>query len=111
VKRLSVTALIALYTVMLMWSSADRTYTWASIQSQALAHSSDDSSISVCTPRTLKGPHQINRRILEDQFAMEPPVVAAWIVLSPEVLQQSQNLLTAGTDVWQASGRAPPRSL
>jgi len=111
VKRLLVTGLIALYTVMLMSSSAGRTYTWAVMQSEAFANYSEDTVISVSKPRTPSAPHQINRRIVESQFVVEPPVVASWIVLTPEALYQRQDLLTTGVDIRQPSGRAPPRSL
>jgi len=111
VKRLLITALIALYAVMLMGSSAGRTYTWAAMKSEAFAQFSEDTAISVSKPRTPSAPHQLNRRILENQFVVEPPVVASWIVLTPEALQQTQDLLTTGIDIRTPSGRAPPRSL
>jgi hypothetical protein len=110
VKRLSVTALIALYTLILMWNSVDRTYTWAAIHSAAITDHSDDSRISVNKPKSVTPPHQLNRRILESQFVVEPPVAVAWIVLTTETMHQTQNLLTSGTGVWQTTGRAPPRS-
>jgi len=94
-----------------MWSSAGRTYTWAVMKSEAFASYSEDTTVSVSKPRTIGTPHKLNRRIVESQFVVEPPVAASWIVLMPEPLHLSQELLTAGIDTSQNSGRSPPRSL
>jgi len=111
VRRLSVTTFIALYTMLLMWSSVERTYSWAARQSEAVSKPVSDDSARIGKPRPVATPHQPNRRILEDSFIVEPPVFASWIELTPQFLQQSSELLVHGRDASRLSGRSPPSSL
>jgi len=109
VKRLAVTALIALYTVMLMWSTLDRTTTWAARQSEAISKPVLDDGIAIGKPRPVSPPRQGHRRIIENPFVVEPPVLASWIVLTPQPLFQTETLRVTGPDARRLSGRAPPR--
>lgn len=111
VKRLAVTVLIALYTMVLMWGTVDRTYNWAAQQSDAMAHRTSDDADAVGKPRPVSAPHQAHRRIIENPFVIEPPLLTAWNERAPEFLQQSMDRWIAGPDTHRLQGRAPPTSL
>ena len=111
VKRLAVTALIALYTLMLMWSTVDRTYSWAAKQSEAMSRPGSDDEISIGRVHPVSTVHQAHRRIIQNPFVVEPPMLASWFVLSPQILHLSTDLLPTSQDARRLSGRAPPRSL
>jgi hypothetical protein len=111
VRKLSVTTFIVLYTMLLMWSSVERTYSWAARQSESVSRPVSDDSARIGKPRPVSAPHQPNRRILEHSFVVEPPVFASWIVLTPQFLHQTSELLVHGRDASRLSGRAPPSSL
>jgi hypothetical protein len=115
VKRFAVIALTTLYTLFLMWSSVDRTYSWAARQAEALSSASAGLSCSgangfpnVGRPRLACQIRQVHRRIVQNPFVVEPPVLASWIVLSSEVLDQATDIPITGPDSLRLSGRAPP---
>ena len=113
VKRLAVITLITLHTLVLMWSTVDRTYTWAAKQSEALSAASSSScvehSAAVGKQRPANPICKSHRRIIQNPFVVEPPVFASWIALSNEAPHQASNALVARPDSRQLSGRAPPR--
>jgi hypothetical protein len=111
VKRVSVTLLVALYTVVLMWGTVDRTVSWAAKQSQSMSRPCTGDSETVGKGHAVEKFHQNNRRIIEDPFVVEPPVLVSWIVLTPQLLHLSTELLAQGQGATRLSGRAPPLSI
>jgi hypothetical protein len=111
VKRVSVTLLVALYTFVLMWSSVDRTISWAAKQSESMSRPGPGDSVTVGKGHSVEKFHQNNRRIIENPFVVEPPVLVSWIVLTPQLLHFSTELPDQGRDATRLSGRAPPLSI
>jgi len=111
VKRLAVTLLIALYSFVLVWSTLERTASWAAKQSEAMARPGLAASVMVGKSHTGDKGHQSNRRMIENPFVVEPPAVVSSIVLTPQLLHRSTELLPAFQGTRQFSGRAPPLSI
>jgi hypothetical protein len=111
VKRLAVTLLIALYSFVLVWSTLERTASWAAKQSESMARPGSGDSVTVGKGHAVDKKHESNRRIIENPFVVEPPAVVSSIVLTPQRLHRSTELLPANQGVRQFSGRAPPLSL
>jgi hypothetical protein len=111
VKRLAVTLLIALYSFVLVWSTLERTASWAAKQSEAMSRSSSDGSVTVGRGHAVDKNHQSNRRIIENPFVVEPPALVSSLVLSPQLLHHFTELLSASQGVRKLSGRAPPLSI
>jgi hypothetical protein len=111
VKRPAVTLLIALYSFVLVWSTLERTASWAAKQSEAMSRSTSGDSMTVGKGHAVDKNHQSNRRIIENPFVVEPPALVSSIVLTPQLLHRSTELLPANHGVRQFSGRAPPLSI
>jgi hypothetical protein len=111
VKRLAVTLLIALYSIVLVWSTLERTASWAAKQSEAIARPGSGDSVTVGKGHAVDKNHQSNRRIIENPFVVEPPALVSSNVLTPQRLDRSTELLPANQRVRQFSGRAPPLSI
>jgi hypothetical protein len=111
VKRLAVTLLIALYSFVLAWSTVERTASWAAKQSEAMARPDAGDSVTVGKGHAADKKHDSNRRIIENPFVVEPPALVASIVLTPQRLHRSTELLPAYQGRQSFSGRAPPLSL
>jgi hypothetical protein len=111
VKRLAVTLLIALYSFVLVWSTLERTASWAAKQSEAMARPGSADSVTVGKGHAVDKNHQSNRRIIENPFVVEPPAIVSSVVLTPQLLHRSTELLPAFQGGRQFSGRAPPLSI
>jgi hypothetical protein len=111
VKRLAVTLLIALYSFVLVWSTLERTASWAAKQSEAMARPGTSDSLTVGKGHPVDKNHQSNRRIIENPFVVEPPALVSSNVLTPQRLHRSTELLPSNRGVRPFSGRAPPLSL
>lgn len=111
VKRLAVTLLIALYSFVLVWSTLERTASWAAKQSEAMSRTDSGDSITVGKSHTVDKNHQSNRRIIENPFVVEPPALVSSIVLTPQALHRCTELLSSNQGVREFSGRAPPLSI
>ena len=111
VKRLAVTLLITLYSIVLVWSTVERTSSWAAKQSEAMARPDAGDSVNVGKSHPIDKKHESNRRIVETPFVVEPPALVSSIVLTPQQLYRSTELLPSSQGVRQFSGRAPPLSL
>ena len=111
VKRLAVTLLIALYSFVLVWSTLERTASWAAKQSEAMARPGSGDSVTVGKGHAVDKNHQSNRRIIENPFVVEPPAVVSSILSTAQRLHRSTELLLSNQGVRQFSGRAPPLSI
>jgi hypothetical protein len=105
-KRLLVTSFAVLYTLALILGGTDRTAAWAARKAEAATERAAGPGIHAVKDFTK---HHPNRRILQSQFVMAPPVLESGVTLVSTAL----DLHASSTLVWRMDGapvpsRAPP---
>jgi hypothetical protein len=112
VRRLAATSLIAVYTLLLLWNSVDRTSTWAAQQSESISHrATQGRTAEIGKLRLADSPHSKQSKIIEATFAIEPAMQVLGTTVRSLAISTSLAPRILGPQAREFSSRAPPLSL